>query len=202
MRSITAITMLFALLAAPPIASARQAAGDSFAPTTSPDVDETQEPAGPPEPIETKHSVSIAGRILDYTATTGTIALAEEDGKAKANVFFVAYTLDGVDDPGRRPVTFTFNGGPGSSSVWLHLGAFGPKRVRMDDQGQPIGPPYELVENEASILDLTDLVFIDPVTTGYSRAVPGEDDGQFHGVDEDVESVGEFIRLWTTRYTR
>ena len=90
----------------------------------------------------------------------------------------MAYTVD--NEAATRPVTFTFNGGPGSSSVWLHLGAFGPRRVKMDDEGQPIGPPYELVDNEATILDLTDLVFIDPVTTGYSRAVPDEDPKQFH----------------------
>ncbi len=115
---------------------------------------------------ETRHSIVVDGRELDYTATAGTITLSEEDGTEKANVFFVAYTID--DNTAKRPVTFTFNGGPGSSSVWLHLGAFGPRRVKLDDEGRPIGPPYTLVDNEATILDLTDLVFIDPVTTGYS----------------------------------
>ncbi len=149
---------------------------------------------------ETRHSIVVDGRELEYTATAGTITLSEEDGTEKANVFFVAYTLDG--EAATRPVTFTFNGGPGSSSVWLHLGAFGPRRVKMDDEGRPIGPPYTLVDNEATILDLTDLVFIDPVTTGYSRPVPDEDPKQFHGVREDVESVAEFIRLYTTRFER
>ncbi|MHC5004683.1 MAG: S10 family serine carboxypeptidase-like protein, partial [Planctomycetota bacterium] len=150
----------------------------------------------------TRHSVAIGGVRIGYTATAGTLTLTDEQGAAKADVFFVAYTKDGVDDVSRRPVTFSFNGGPGSSSVWLHLGVFGPRRVLMSEEGQPIGPPYALVDNEHSILDLTDLVFIDPVTTGYSRAAEGEDPKQFHGVDEDVESVGEFIRLYTTRFRR
>ena len=154
----------------------------------------------------TRHSIVVDGRTLDYTATAGTITLTEEDGTEKANVFFVAYTNDDDDDNNgdstTRPVTFTFNGGPGSSSVWLHLGAFGPRRVKLDDEGRPIGPPYTLVDNEATILDLTDLVFIDPVTTGYSRPANDEDPKQFHGVREDIESVAEFIRLYTTRFER
>ena len=150
----------------------------------------------------TQHSLTLNGATIHYTATAGTMPLLNEDGSARANVFFVAYTRDEVLDVGKRPITFTFNGGPGSSSVWLHLGAFGPKRVLMSDRGDPIGPPYRLIENEGSLLDLTDLVFIDPVTTGFSRAAEGEDPGQFHGVEEDVESVGEFIRLYTTRFER
>ena len=100
---------------------------------------------------------------------------------------------------GRRPITFSFNGGPGSSSVWLHLGLLGPRRVLMYDEGNALPPPYKLIENEYSLLDNSDLVFIDPVSTGYSRAVPGEDPKQFHGFKEDIESVGEFIRLYITR---
>ena len=100
------------------------------------------------------------------------------------------------------PLTFSFNGGPGSSSVWLHLGLLGPKRVKVDEQGNPYPPPYKLVENEYTLLDKTDLVFIDPVSTGYSRAVPGEKAEEFHNIKKDVEAVGEFIRLWTTRNRR
>jgi carboxypeptidase C (cathepsin A) len=155
-----------------------------------------------PEPIVTEHSVTIDGAKLDYTARTGRMTLADEQGEAKADVFFVAYTKNGVADLASRPITFSFNGGPGSSSVWLHLGALGPRRVRMAPEGWALPPPYELVENAHSWLDVSDLVFIDPVTTGYSRAAEGEDDGQFHGVTQDVESVGEFIRLYTTRYQR
>jgi len=150
----------------------------------------------------TKHTARIGGEDLAYTATAGTLTMAEEDGTEKAKMFFIAYTRDGVDDLSERPITFAFNGGPGSSSVWLHLGAYGPKRVFMGDAGDLEAPPYALVDNNESILDITDLVFIDPVTTGYSRAVPGEDDSQFHGLNEDIESVGEFIRLYTTRFER
>ena len=119
----------------------------------------------------------------------------------KPPFFFVAYTLDGTE-PGTRPLTFSFNGGPGSSSVWLHLGLLGPKRVLFDDIGNPTPPPYQLVENEHSLLDVSDLVFIDPVSTGYSRAVTGEKAGEFHSFKRDLESVGDFIRLYTTRYGR
>jgi carboxypeptidase C (cathepsin A) len=154
------------------------------------------------KPVVTTHSVTIGGQQIDYVATAGRLALKEEDGKKKADVFYVAYTRSGVTDLSKRPVTFSFNGGPGSSSVWLHLGTLGPRRVLLSDDGLTAKPPYELVDNAESWLDLTDLVFIDPVTTGYSRAVPGENDDQFHGVKEDVQSVGEFIRLYTTRNQR
>lgn len=150
----------------------------------------------------TSHRLQVGGRELRYTATAGNYLLAEEDGTPKASVFFVAYTLDGADDPALRPVTFSFNGGPGAAAVWVHLGAFGPKKVRMDVEGMPLPPPGSLVPNEHTLLPETDLVFIDPVSTGWSRAVPGEDPQQFHGYEEDIRSVGEFIRLWTTRNGR
>jgi len=156
----------------------------------------------PEHQVVTEHTVTIGGEKVTYEARAGTIDLATEEGKKKASVFFIAYTRKGVDDVAKRPLTFSFNGGPGSSSVWLHLGAFGPKRVHMDAEGNPLPPPYRLVENEHSILDLTDLVFIDPVSTGYSRAAKGENAGQFHGINEDAESVAEFIRLYTTRFER
>jgi carboxypeptidase C (cathepsin A) len=114
----------------------------------------------------------------------------------------VAYTLDDVKDPTSRPITFSFNGGPGSSSVWMHLGLLGPKRVEIDDAGEPAPPPYELVDNEYTLLNKTDLVFIDPVSTGYSRSVPGEKPDQFHGYKKDIESVGDFIQQYTTRNAR
>ena len=171
------------------------------------------QPPTPPTPHDTlsvtHHTVTLGGRDLRYTVTTGTVVFNEEaqkDGvaegeKPKATVFFVAYTLEGAE-PGTRPLTFSFNGGPGSSSVWLHLGLLGPKRVLFDDEGNPTPPPYQLVENEHSLLDVSDLVFIDPVSTGYSRAVTGEKAGEFHGFKRDLESVGDFIRLYTTRYGR
>jgi carboxypeptidase C (cathepsin A) len=159
-----------------------------------------------PKPEEklsvTHHSAKIGGVEVRYTATAGNLLLKEEDGTPKASIFFVAYTRDGVADLGHRPITYAFNGGPGSSSVWLHLGAFGPQRVAMDAEGLALPPPYHLVDNDASLLDLTDLVFIDPVSTGFSRAVPGEDPKAFHGVKGDVQSMGELIRLYTSRFGR
>lgn len=163
--------------------------------------------------VETKHRVTINGVVVEYTVAAGTIVLHEEaytsdkggesEGeKPRATVFFVAYTRDDVADRRTRPITFVFNGGPGSSSVWLHLGALGPRRVLMGLEGHALPPPGQLVDNEWSLLDVSDLVFIDPVSTGYSRAVPGERPGQFHGFKKDIESVGDFIRLYTSRYER
>lgn len=144
----------------------------------------------------------LGDQTIQFTARAGTIVLRDDEGEPKASFFVVSYTKDGAD-PTKRPVTFTFNGGPGSSSVWLHMGAFGPKRVvYKDDEGHTAPPPYKLTDNEGSILDVTDLVFIDPVTTGFSRAIPVSDAKKFHGFEADVESVGEIIRLWTTRHTR
>lgn len=151
---------------------------------------------------ETKHSVVVGGRTLRYTVRAGTLVMRTEGGEDRAEIFYVAYSLDGVRDPAKRPVTFSFNGGPGSSSVWLHLGLLGPRRVELGEDGFPLPPPSRLVDNEFSLLDATDLVFIDPVLTGFSRPAPEQEKSQFHGVNEDVRSVGEFIRLWTTRNER
>ena len=148
--------------------------------------------------VVTQHSITLNGEEIKYTATAGTIILKEEDEdkgqKPKASIFYIAYTRDGIKDHAKRPITFSFNGGPGSSSVWLHLGLLGPKRVKLDEDGKPYPPPYELIENDFSMLDKTDLVFIDPVSTGYSRTVPGEKAEEFHDVRKDIESVGDFIR--------
>lgn len=162
------------------------------------------------ELVVTQHRMRIGQQELAYTVTCGTMVLkeeAEKDGNAegekpKAKVFFIAYTKDNQPDAAKRPLTFSFNGGPGSSSVWLHMGLLGPKRVLMDDVGNPTPPPYRLVDNEYSILEHTDLVFIDPVGTGYSRMVTGEKTKEYHGFKRDIESVGEFIRLYTSRYGR
>ncbi|MCX6027914.1 MAG: peptidase S10, partial [Chloroflexi bacterium] len=164
--------------------------------------------------VETRHTILLGGQEIRYTVTTGTIVLREEAEKTgekageaegekpKASVFFVAYTRDDVPDKTRRPLTFSFNGGPGSSSVWLHLGLLGPRRVVMQDDGGLPPPPFRLTDNEFSLLDVTDLVFIDPVSTGFSRPVVGEKAKEFHGFKKDIESVGDFIRLYTTRYGR
>ncbi len=150
----------------------------------------------------TKHELRAGGKTLKYTATTGYLPIRSPQGEIEARMFFIAYTLDGTADPASRPLTVSFNGGPGSSSVWLHLGALGPKRVAMNDDGTMPAPPYRLVDNEATWLDQTDLVFVDPVGTGYSRAVKPELGAKFWGVQGDIQSVGEFIRLYVTRYER
>ncbi len=167
-----------------------------------------------PEPkdviAQTQHKIIIDGQELSYTVTAGTIVLKEEEEKeekaegekAKASIFFIAYSKNDVNDTAQRPITFSFNGGPGSSSVWLHLGVLGPRRVDNHDVDSPVLPPYRLVDNEFSLLDQTDLVFIDPVGTGFSRAVPGEKPKQFYDFKKDIESVGDFIRLYVTRYQR
>ena len=164
--------------------------------------------------VTTHHSLSLNGKTLNYTATTGTMVQKDEAGKEKADMFFVAYTLDGdraamatttirsTTRPSTRPITFVFNGGPGAASVWLHLGTAGPKRIDIDDNGIPSAPPFKLVDNESTWLDATDLVFIDPVGTGYSRPAQGEKGEQFYGVKEDIQSVAAFIRLYVTRYQR
>jgi carboxypeptidase C (cathepsin A) len=152
--------------------------------------------------VETQHSVRIGGEDIRYTATPGQIVLRNEDGKPRANVFFVAYTRDGITDMRSRPVAFAYNGGPGSATIWLHMGTLGPKRVQMAEKGFQPAPPYRLVDNEYSLLDVTDIVAIDAVSTGFSRAVEGEDPKQFHGVQEDIEAFSEFIRLYITKFNR
>lgn len=153
-------------------------------------------------PSVTKHTVTINGKSISYTATVGEMVVNKPNEEPGASIFYIAYTRDDIQDNSKRPLTFAFNGGPGSSSVWLHLGGLGPRRVVMDDEGHPTTPPFRLSDNENSLIDVTDLVFIDPVSTGYSRPLPGENKSQFHGVQEDVESVGEFIRLYVTRNER
>lgn len=170
-------------------------------------------PARPADPadqlVRTQHTIRIGRRNLAYTATTGRVVLREDqvaDGKyqgrpARAEMFLTSYTLDGAD-PGRRPVIFAFNGGPGSSSLWLHLGLLGPRRILMGDAGELLPPPYQLADNAETLLAHADLVFIDPVSTGYSRTVEGTQADEFHGYARDLDSVGELIRLWTSRQGR
>ena len=152
-------------------------------------------------PVVTKHSIRINGRQLNYTATTGYMPIRNAvSGDIEARIFYMAYTLD--DPPVGRPLMFSFNGGPGSASVWLHMGALGPKRVKMLDDGLMPPAPYEAVDNDQSWLDQTDLVFIDPVGTGYSRAAKPELASKFFSVNGDIDSVGEFIRMYLGRNER
>ena len=153
-----------------------------------------------PAPVVKKHAISLNGKTLNYTTTTGRLPITNEQGEVEAHMFFVAYLLD--NPPAKRPLLFSFNGGPGSASVWLHMGVLGPKIVRMKDDGTYPPPPFELVDNAHSFLPFTDMVFIDPVGTGYSRAVKPELGKKFFGAQGDIASVSEFIRLWLGRYQR
>ncbi len=152
-------------------------------------------------PVVTHHEIHVGGRVLHYTATTGLMPIRNnETDEIEANIFFIAYTLDNAG--ANRPLMFSFNGGPGSASVWLHIGAIGPRRVKMLPDGSMPPPPFELIDNQQTWLDQTDLVFIDPVGTGYSRASKKEYAKKFFGVKGDISSVGDFIRLYLTRYQR
>ncbi len=158
------------------------------------------------EIAETEHTVMIGDVEIAYSAKAGTMLLKEEQGKPRASMFYVAYTrkpeADVSVEPAQRPVTFSFNGGPGSSAVWMHIGLLGPRRVALPDEPVAPKPPYKLLPNAHALLDVTDLVFIDPVSTGYSRAAKGQDPKAFHGVREDIEAMAEFIRLYLTREQR
>lgn len=154
------------------------------------------------EPVVTHHETTIAGKKFPYTVTTGRMPLRNEDEEIVAQMFFIAYTKDGEPVGTRRPVMFSFNGGPGSPSLWLHLGTLGPKRVLMPEDAELPKPPFELVDNPHNWLEDTDLVFIDPIGTGFSRAKTKDIAKTYWGVKPDIESVSEFIRLYLTRYER
>jgi carboxypeptidase C (cathepsin A) len=150
----------------------------------------------------TRHQIMIDGRMIPYTATAGEITILKTDETPGASMFFAAYTRDDIKDVSTRPVMFCFNGGPGSSTVWLHLGGLGPKRVALNEEGYPLRVPSRVVDSEFSLLDVTDLVFIDAVSTGFSRPLAGEEKSQFHGVEEDANAFAEFIRLYLTKFDR
>jgi carboxypeptidase C (cathepsin A) len=155
-------------------------------------------PPRPERTVETTGSTRIGKQVVRYRTTARTLNLKDEFKEDKASVFSIAFVKEGEKEPAKRPVTFCFNGGPGSSSVWLHLGALGPRRVAIEDGQILPAPPYELVDNDCGILDLSDLVFIDPVGTGFSRSI-GETEGDaYAGVKEDIESVADFIVRWTS----
>ncbi len=163
-------------------------------PAVGGEVDET--------PVVTHHSIEVNGKTLSYTATVGQMPIKDAAGDTEAHIFYVAYTLDGVKDTGKRPLAFCFNGGPGSASVWVHMGAMGPRSPRLLANGNMPPPPYQLRDNPNTWLDQADLVFIDPVGTGYSRAKTVEIARRMNGVQGDLQSVGEFIRMYVTRNDR
>ncbi len=146
-------------------------------------------------------SVAIDGKTIHYTATAGTILLRDKNNKANGLLFYVAYTKDGAD-ASKRPVTFLYNGGPGSSSIWLHMGGLGPYRVQVTNAGATPPAPYSIKPNDESLLNDTDLVFIDAMGTGFSRVVGKGKYKDFWGVDEDVRAFGQFIQRYLTRFNR
>jgi len=152
-------------------------------------------------PVVTHHEISLGGKPLRYTATTGRLPIKRDDGKIEAEMFFVAYTVDG-QNAARRPLTFAFNGGPGSASVWLHMGALGPKRVVLQPEGFMPAAPYRMEDNANTLLDVSDLVLVDAVGTGFSRPLDSQMGKKFWGVKGDIEAFGEFVRLYITRYER
>src|ERR1700677_441102 len=219
-----AILLTLAALAFP---AAAQEGGKDAKPADAPKEAGKETPKPAPEPEEpklsvTEHTIVIGGKTVKYKATVGYLLLKQEaadqhpgkgddpdkkpagdaqkdDLKPWARVFFVAYTREGMD-AATRPVTFAFKGGPGAASVWLHLGALGPRRVKLTETGDgPPAPPFALADNESSWLDDTDLVFIDPVSTGYSRPVPGQSAQAFHDYQADIKPVAEFVGLYITR---
>ena len=190
------LTVILSLLLAIGAAAQQPNARPSETPRPTPAAQLPEEP-----PTVKKQSVRVRGQQLSYTTTTGFMPIKNvATGETEARMFYVAYTLDNA--PAGRPLMFSFNGGPGSASVWLHLGALGPRRIRMQDDGMMPPPPYQLEDNQETWLTETDIVFIDPVGTGYSRAARPELASKFFGVNGDIDSVGEFVRMYLGRNER
>lgn len=150
----------------------------------------------------TQHEITLDGKILSYKATTGFLPSYNEKGEKTARMFYTAYTKTPDEKPSTRPLTIAFNGGPGSSSIYLHMAAFGPKVVSLGNGIDLTKPPYRIVDNKNTLLDVTDLVFVDPVGTGFSETIQQNDEKLFWGVEEDIDSMAEFIRLYLTRNER
>lgn len=197
-----------AVLPVNPVVAEPTAGQAASAPTSAPTEQEAKSKDAVQAVIEkasvTEHEITIDGSPVAYQATAANMLMKDEADKLKARVFFVAYERKRKDDiePIDRPLTFVFNGGPGAASVWLHLGTAGPFRIRLYEDGTPPPPPFRLVDNAYSWIDVTDLVCIDPVGTGFSRPAEGEKGDQFYGVQEDINWVGDFIRLYISHYRR
>ncbi len=202
------VALMFVLTVAPAFAQQRggqrpDAPQTAQTPAAAAGQSQTREvaPAVEQKPSQTSHAIRVDGRDIKYTATAGTLPIRLDDGRVSARMFFVAYTRDG-EDAKTRPISFLYNGGPGSASVWLHMGSFAPRRAQMADEGFQPAPPYQLVENENSLIDVSDLVFVDAISTGFSRATDGANASQFHGQDGDIRAFGEFIAEYLKTYSR
>jgi carboxypeptidase C (cathepsin A) len=205
----SALIAFFALLAAVALAQEEAPKPDAKKPAEQKEEPKKDEKPKEEKPKEHVGKVTLGGAEVHYVAQTGTIPVLKDDGTPRASVFYVYYAVTDADgkrlgakDASARPITFCFNGGPGASAVWLHLGGLGPRRVDLPPEGLTPATVVKVVDNPNSILDATDLVFIDPVSTGLSRAAKGEKPEQFFGVDEDIQACGEFVRLFTTREQR
>lgn len=200
-RGMRFILPLLLTLAVPAFAQQAPKEAPAADPAKAPQTPEKSE-TEPREPAVRNGSVKIGGADISYKVTTGKLQINNDEGKPRASIFHVTYERTGVAAT-PRPVMFAFNGGPGSSAVWLHLGVLGPKRIEVAGDGtQPPRPPTQIIDNPFSILDVCDLVFVDPVSTGYSRAEKDAKPGDFHGVNDDVESIADFIRTWVSEHER
>lgn len=153
-----------------------------------------------PAPSTTHHSLKLNGETVSYSAEAGTLTLPAQDGRSAADIFYVAYTREPANT--KRPITFVFNGGPGAASAYLHLGAIGPRVIATNDKGEVQGPPPRLADNPDTWLGMTDLVFVDPVGTGYSRAADKKDEEKFWGIEHDTDALADFVRLYLIKSTR
>jgi carboxypeptidase C (cathepsin A) len=185
------------LLVVPPLGSAAEKPEQE---TKKPKVATLPDASTPP--AITEHTMTVAGGQLSYTAEAAMLPLINDDGTPRASIFYVAYTAPAAAAAAERPIVFCFNGGPGASAVWLHLGGLGPKRALVNPDGSLPPPPFAVVPNTYTVLPVADLVFIDPVSTGFSRAAEDEKPQQFYGKDSDIDAMAEFIRLYTTRQRR
>ena len=160
--------------------------------------------AGEPARFESTGKVTVNGRTINYDVIAGETFLLDDKDQPNAAIFSFSYIKKDVQDPTTRPVVFIFNGGPGSASLWLHMGVFGPKRVDVATDGPTDdgAPPYPVIDNAYSLIDVADLVFIDPVGTGYSRVLEDGKGSEHWGVEQDARSVGTFIRIWLTENKR
>src|SRR3954468_4520307 len=192
------IPFVLAVLLSTPLAAQQRGQNPAQAPAPS-----QHESAGPAEEkvSQTSHTVRLDGRDIKYTATAGTLPIRGDEGKVQARMFFVAYTKDG-DDAKTRPLSFLYNGGPGAATIWLHMGSFAPRHVQMADEGFQPAPPYRFVDNENSLIDVTDLVFVDAISTGYSRTVAGVSSAPYHGQQGDLRAFGDFINEYLKTYSR
>jgi carboxypeptidase C (cathepsin A) len=189
------------LLAAPSIAVAQPPQGAGATPAGGSAKAGKEADLLPAEPVVSQHSGRFNGQTVPYTTEAGWLPI-RDDGKVVAKMFYVAYTKNGITDTSTRPLIMSFNGGPGTASLWMHLGYTGPRHVTYDDEGFQQKPPAHLEGNPHAILDVADIVFIDPIGTGFSRMVEGEDLHKFHGKLSDIQSVGDFIHSFVNQKDR